>query len=163
MSLAAIMLYVTMRFEVRYGIGAIVALMHDVWLTVGVFALTQKEFTLPVLAALLTIIGYSLNDTIVVYDRIRENRRHKKKMPLTDILNLSLTQTLRRTIMTSFTTLLVLLALYLFGGAVIHDFAFTLLFGVMVGTYSSIFVAAPVLLFMEKWYAQKQDDEADKP
>lgn len=160
-SLGAILLYVTMRFEFRYGIGAILALVHDVWLTLGVFALTQKEFTLPVLAALLTIIGYSLNDTIVVYDRIRENRRNKKKMPLRDVLNLSLTQMLRRTLMTSFTTLLVLLALYLFGGAVIHDFAFTLLFGVVVGTYSSIFVAAPVLLFMEKWYLNREDN-ADK-
>jgi preprotein translocase subunit SecF len=161
-SLGAILLYITLRFEFRYGLGAIVALTHDVTLTVGMFSLVQKEVTLPVLAALLTIIGYSLNDTIVVFDRIRENRSKQSKRPLTDIMNQSLNQTLARTLMTSITTLLVLAALFLWGGEVIHDFAFTLLFGVIVGTYSSVFVAAPVVLALEGYYqrlAEKMGEE----
>ena len=161
-SLVVILIYVSMRFEMRYGIGAIVALAHDVLLTVGVFALIQKEVTLPVLAALLTIIGYSLNDTIVVFDRIRENRAKTQKAPLVDVLNRSLNQTLGRTIMTSLTTLIVLLALYFRGGEAINDFAFTLLFGVLVGTYSSVFIASPVLLLMENYYKRMAEEEAKR-
>jgi preprotein translocase subunit SecF len=160
-SLGAILIYITLRFEFRYGLGAIVALTHDVALTVGMFSLVQKEVTLPVLAALLTIIGYSLNDTIVVFDRIRENRNRLRKTALLDIMNQSLNQTLARTLMTSITTLLVLLALFLWGGEVIHDFAFTLLFGVVVGTYSSIFVAAPVVLALEGYY-QRLAEQLEK-
>ncbi|MDD9912850.1 MAG: protein translocase subunit SecF [Alphaproteobacteria bacterium] len=161
-SLIVILLYISMRFEMRYGVGAVAALCHDVLLTVGIFSLMQKEVTLPVLAALLTIIGYSLNDTIVVFDRIRENRGKDRKGKFIGILNLSLSQTLSRTIMTSITTLLVLLALFLWGGEVIHDFAFTLLFGVVVGTYSSIFIASPVLLLMEGYYQKLAMEEENE-
>lgn len=151
-ALGAILVYVTLRFEFRYGVGAIVALFHDVMLTVGYFSLVQKEISMPVLAALLTVIGYSLNDSIVVFDRIRENRGRHAKTALADVINLSLNQTLSRTIMTSLTTLLVVLALVVVGGDVIHDFALTLMVGVIVGTYSSVFVASPVLLALEGWY-----------
>lgn len=151
-SLLAILIYISMRFEFRYGVGALAALGHDVLLTVGVFALLGKEVTLPVLAALLTIIGYSLNDTIVVFDRIRENRRRFKKKEIGDVLNLSINEMLNRTLMTSLTTFIVLLALYILGREVIRDFAFTLMFGVIVGTYSSVFIASPVLLWLEKYY-----------
>ncbi|MDD5722204.1 MAG: protein translocase subunit SecF [Syntrophales bacterium] len=146
-----ILIYVTWRFELRYAVGAIVALIHDVAITVGVFSLLGKEFTLPIIAALLTIIGYSLNDTIVVYDRIRENIKGAgaRKQPLQGLVNASINQTLSRTVLTSGTTLLVVLALFLLGGAVIHDFAFALLVGIVVGTYSSIFIASPMVLAWE--------------
>ena len=144
-----ILIYVTWRFELRYAIGAIVALIHDVVITVGVFSLLGKEFTLPIIAALLTIIGYSLNDTIVVYDRIRENIKAVRKQPLKELVNSSINQVLSRTVLTSATTLLVVLALFFLGGAVIHDFAFALLVGIIVGTYSSIFVASPTVLVWE--------------
>lgn len=161
LSMIAILVYVSIRFEMRYAIGAIAALAHDILLTVGAFALLQKEVTMTVLAALLTIVGYSLNDTIVVFDRVRENIGKHGKMGLKDILNLSVNEMLNRTLMTSFTTLVVLLALFLFGGGVIHDFAFTLMFGVIVGTYSSVFVAAPVVLAMEGYYQRMKEKEAD--
>ena len=144
-----ILIYVTWRFELRYAIGAIVALIHDVIITVGIFSLLGKEFTLPIIAALLTIIGYSLNDTIVVYDRIRENIKGARKQPLKELVNSSINQVLSRTVLTSATTLLVVLALFFLGGAVIHDFAFALLVGIVVGTYSSIFVASPTVLAWE--------------
>ena len=144
-----ILIYVTWRFELRYAVGAIVALIHDVIITVGIFSLLGKEFTLPIIAALLTIIGYSLNDTIVVYDRIRENIKGARKQPLKELINLSINQVLSRTVLTSVTTLLVVLALFFLGGAVIHDFAFALLVGIVVGTYSSIFVASPTVLAWE--------------
>ncbi len=144
-----ILIYVTWRFELRYAIGAIVALIHDVIITVGIFSLLGKEFTLPIIAALLTIIGYSLNDTIVVYDRIRENIKGARKQPLKELVNSSINQVLSRTVLTSVTTLLVVLALFFLGGAVIHDFAFALLVGIVVGTYSSIFVASPTVLAWE--------------
>ncbi|BBO89016.1 protein translocase subunit SecF [Desulfosarcina ovata] len=133
-------------FEFKYAMGAIVALIHDVTITVGVFSIFDKEFTLPIVAALLTIIGYSLNDTIIVFDRIRENLRKYHKEPMMTILNKSVNETLSRTILTSGTTLIVVIALFVLGGGIIHDFSFALLVGVMVGTYSSVYVASPILL-----------------
>lgn len=135
-------------FRLRYAMGAIVALLHDVAITVGVFSLMDKQFTLATVAALLTIIGYSLNDTIIVYDRIRENLKKGGRKPLGQVINEAVNQTLSRTILTSGTTLIVLICLYVLGGGVIEDFAFALLIGVIVGTYSSIFVASPVILAM---------------
>jgi preprotein translocase subunit SecF len=132
--------------ELKYAMGAIVALIHDVTITVGMFSIFNKEFTLAIIAALLTIIGYSLNDTIIVFDRIRENLRKYHKNPLEIILNRSINETLSRTILTSLTTLLVVAALFVLGGGIIHDFAFALLVGIIVGTYSSIFVASPILM-----------------
>jgi preprotein translocase subunit SecF len=132
--------------ELKYAMGAIVALIHDVTITVGLFSIFDKEFTLAIIAALLTIIGYSLNDTIIVFDRIRENLRKYHKKPLEVILNRSINETLSRTILTSLTTLLVVVTLFVMGGGIIHDFAFALIVGVAVGTYSSIFVASPILL-----------------
>lgn len=135
--------------QLRYAMGAIVALIHDVGITVGVFSLMEKEFTLPIIAALLTIIGYSLNDTIIVFDRIRENLRNHPRRLLAETVNRSINETLSRTILTSGTTLIVVLALTLLGGGIIHDFAFALLIGILVGTYSSIFVASPILLLWQ--------------
>jgi len=132
--------------ELKYAMGAIVALIHDVTITIGVFSIFDKEFTLPVIAALLTIIGYSLNDTIIVFDRIRENLRKYHKNPLSFIINRSVNETLSRTILTSVTTLIVVVALFILGGGIIHDFAFTMIVGILIGTYSSIFVASPILL-----------------
>ncbi len=132
--------------ELKYAMGAIVALIHDVTITVGLFSLFDKEFTLAIIAALLTIIGYSLNDTIIVFDRIRENLRKYHKNPLEVILNRSINETLSRTILTSLTTLLVVVTLFVLGGGIIHDFAFALIVGVAIGTYSSVFVASPILL-----------------
>ena len=151
-----ILIYVTWRFELRYAVGAVIALLHDVLITVGIFSLLGKEFTLPIIAALLTIIGYSLNDTIVVFDRIRENIKGTRKQPLKDIVNSSINQVMSRTVLTSFTTLLVVLALFIFGGAVIHDFAFALLIGVLIGTYSSIFIASPTILVWESVSPSKE-------
>lgn len=136
--------------NLKYAMGAIVALVHDVLITVGLFSFFDKEFTLPIIAALLTIIGYSLNDTIIVFDRIRENISKYRKESLAGIINRSVNETLSRTILTSGTTLLVLIALFILGGGIIHDFAFALLVGVIVGTYSSIFVASPILLAWQK-------------
>lgn len=132
--------------ELKYAMGAIVALIHDVLITVGLFSLFDKEFTLPIIAALLTIIGYSLNDTIIVFDRIRENLRKYHKNPLAIIINKSVNETLARTLLTSLTTLIVVVTLYILGGGIIHDFAFALIVGVLAGTYSSVFVASPILL-----------------
>ena len=132
--------------ELKFAMGAIVALIHDVIITVGIFSIFDKEFTLPIIAALLTIIGYSLNDTIIVFDRIRENSRKHHKKPLEFIVNRSINETLSRTILTSLTTLIVVVTLFILGGGIIHDFAFALIIGVLVGTYSSIYVASPILL-----------------
>ena len=145
-ALLGILAYVTWRFEWRFAVGSVIALAHDVLLTVGVFSLFQFEFSLPVLAAVLAVIGYSLNDTIVVYDRIRENFRKMRKSDVTQIMNASINQTLPRTLLTSLTTLLVVLTLLIFGGEVIRGFSIALLVGVLVGTYSSIFVASPAVL-----------------
>jgi len=133
-------------FNLKYAMGAIVALIHDVTITVGIFSITGKEFTLPIVAALLTIIGYSLNDTIIVFDRIRENLRKLSKSPLPTIINRSINETLSRTILTSLTTLFVTIALLILGGGIIHDFAFALTVGIVVGTYSSVYVASPILI-----------------
>ena len=132
--------------ELKYAMGAIVALIHDVTITVGIFSIFGKEFTLPIIAALLTIIGYSLNDTIIVFDRIRENSRKYHKNPLEFIINRSVNETLSRTILTSLTTLVVVVALFVLGGGIIHDFAFAMIIGVVTGTYSSVYVASPILL-----------------
>jgi preprotein translocase subunit SecF len=132
--------------QLEYALGAIVALFHDVVITMGAFALTNREVTLPVVAALLTIVGYSLNDTIVVFDRIRENLRRYRGRKVAEVINRSINETLSRTVLTSVTTLIVVACLFILGGGVIHDFAFALLIGIIVGTYSSIFVASPVLL-----------------
>jgi preprotein translocase subunit SecF len=142
--------------ELKYAMGAIVALIHDVTITVGIFSIVDKEFTLAIIAALLTIIGYSLNDTIIVFDRIRENFRKYHKSPLEVILNRSINETLSRTILTSLTTLLVVVTLLVMGGGIIHDFAFALFIGVVVGTYSSIFVASPILLAWQGKQAKKK-------
>jgi preprotein translocase subunit SecF len=152
-----IMLYVWFRFEWQFAVAAIVALVHDVFITVGMFSVLWYEFDLSVVAALLTLAGYSINDTVVVFDRIRENLRKYKKMPLNDLLNLSINETLSRTVLTSVVTALAVLALYVFGTSVIHGFAFAMLFGIVIGTYSSIFVASPLLL----WFGVKRDWSAN--
>ena len=138
----AILIYVSLRFEYRFSLGAVAALIHDVLITLGVFSILQLDFDLSVLAAILAVIGYSLNDTIVVFDRIRENFRKIRKKTALEITNTSINQTISRTLMTSFTTLLVLISLYTFGGEVIESFALALIIGVLVGTYSSIYVAS---------------------
>ena len=139
--------------ELKYAMGAIVALIHDVTITVGIFSLFDKEFTLPIIAALLTIIGYSLNDTIIVFDRIRENLKKHHRQPLRWILNRSVNETLSRTLLTSGTTLVVVVSLLMLGGGIIHDFAFAMTVGVLIGTYSSIYVASPILL---AWQGKKK-------
>jgi preprotein translocase subunit SecF len=145
-ALIATLIYVAIRFESRLALGAIIALVHDVIIVIGVFAVTQIEFDLPVLAAILAVIGYSLNDTIVVFDRIRENFRKVRKKNTEEIMNISLNETLTRTIITSMTTLLVLVSLYLLGGEMIRPFAFALIIGVIIGTYSSMYVASSAAL-----------------
>ena len=144
----AILLYIWFRFEWQFGLGAVIALVHDVLTTIGVFALLGFEFNLSTVAAILTIAGYSINDTVVVYDRVRENLRRYKKMPLAEVLNESINATLSRTVVTSVTTLLALLALYFMGGEVIRDFSFAMIWGVVIGTYSSICLAVPLLLHL---------------
>ena len=141
-----VLIYIWFRFEWQFGIGAIFALVHDIIITIGVFSLLQLEFNLSIIAALLTIVGYSLNDTVVIYDRIREELRKYKKMPIMKLINQALNLTLSRTLMTSITTLLALFSLYLFGGEVIKGFTFAMIWGVLIGTYSSIFIASPILI-----------------
>ena len=145
-ALIGILIYVGLRFQWRFAVGAVAALFHDVLIIIGMFSLFQFEFDLTVLAALLAIIGYSLNDTIVVFDRIRENFRKMRKGSPLEIMNQSINQTLARTLMTSFTTLLVLFSLFIFGGEIIHSFSLALISGVLVGTYSSIYVASTTAL-----------------
>ena len=145
-ALIGVMIYVAFRFEWKFSLGSVIALVHDVAITIGMFSLIQLEFTLPVLAALLAVIGYSLNDTIVVFDRIRENFRKLRDTETIETMNVSINQTLPRTILTSLTTLLVLIALYVYGGDALNGFAATLIIGVVIGTYSSIFVASPAVL-----------------
>ena len=144
-----IVIYISWRFELQYAIAAIIALAHDVLVTLGAFSILDKEFTLVVIAAFLAIIGYSLNDTIVVFDRIRENLRRKGKNTLVQTINASINQTLSRTLLTSGTTLMVVVALFFFGGEIIHDFSFAILVGVLVGTYSSIFIASTFLVYWD--------------
>ncbi|MEE9253019.1 MAG: protein translocase subunit SecF [Thermodesulfobacteriota bacterium] len=148
-----IMFYLMLRFEFGFGLGAVIAIIHDVIITVGALSVVDKEFTLTIVAALLTVIGYSVNDTIVIFDRIRENLRLKKNMGFRELVNNSVNQTLSRTILTVFTALLVLMSLFFFGGSVIHDFAYTLIVGITVGTYSSIFIASAFILV---WRERKE-------
>ncbi len=155
-ALALIVLYITFRFVFRYGIAAIMALVHDVTLTLGIFSLMDLEISLSIIAAFLTIIGYSLNDTIVVFDRIRENMKLRRKEAYRDVINRSINECLSRTILTSLTTFFVAATLYFLGGPVIHDFAFALCFGVLVGTYSSMFIASPILVW---WYERRLADK----
>jgi len=145
-ALIGILIYVSYRFEFRFALASVVALAHDTIITVGAFSLFDKEFTLPVVAALLTVIGYSLNDTIVVFDRVRENLRLKRSLEVMELINVSINQTLGRTIITSGTTMFVVLSIFIYGGSVIHNFAFALMVGIIIGTYSSIFIASPVLV-----------------
>ncbi|MDP6476769.1 MAG: protein translocase subunit SecF [Nitrospinaceae bacterium] len=146
-AIIGIVIYISWRFEFQYAIAAIIALIHDVMVTMGVFSVVDKEFTLVIVAAFLAIIGYSLNDTIVIFDRIRENMRRRGKKGQVEVINTSINQTLSRTILTSGTTLLVVVALFLLGGEIIHDFSFALMVGVFVGTYSSIFIASVFLVY----------------
>jgi preprotein translocase subunit SecF len=148
LAMFGILAYIWFRFEWQFGLGAIIALLHDVITTIGIFALTGMEFNLSTVAAILTIAGYSINDTVVVYDRVRENLRKYKTMPLPELLNNSINETLSRTVMTSLTTMLALLSLYILGGEVIRGFSFALIWGVVIGTYSSICVAVPLLLYL---------------
>ena len=145
-ALLCIMVYVAFRFQMRFSVGAVAALIHDVVITLGFFSIMHFNFDLTILAALLAVIGYSLNDTIVVFDRVRENFRKVRDKTPVDVFNISLNQTLSRTLMTSFTTLLVLIALFFLGGEIIHGFSIALIFGVLIGTYSSIYIASPVTL-----------------
>ncbi|NQU71893.1 MAG: protein translocase subunit SecF, partial [Rhodospirillales bacterium] len=148
-AMAAMLVYIWFRFEWQFGVGAVVALVHDVVLTIGIFALLGLEFNLSIVAAILAIAGYSINDTVVVYDRVRENLRKYKTMNLGALLNMSINDTLSRTLLTSVTTLLAVLSLFLFGGEVIKGFSFAMIWGVLVGTYSSIFIAVPLLVYMK--------------
>lgn len=152
-AMVAIMLYVWLRFEWQFAVGAVAALVHDVVLTIGVFSELQIRFDLAIIAALLTIVGYSLNDTVVIFDRVRENLRRYKRRPLKDVLNQSINETLSRTVMTSVTTLLALVSLFVLGGDVIRGFVFAMIWGVLVGTYSTVFVATAILL----WLGVKRD------
>ncbi len=146
LAIAAVLVYIWLRFEWQFAQGAVTALIHDVLLTIGIFSVVQIKFDLAIIAALLTIVGYSLNDTVVVFDRVRENLRKYKKRPLKEVLNLSINETLSRTVVTSFTTLLALISLFVLGGDVIRGFVFAMIWGVIVGTFSSIFIAAATLL-----------------
>ncbi|MEL0583337.1 MAG: protein translocase subunit SecF [Candidatus Thiodiazotropha sp. (ex. Lucinoma kazani)] len=166
-ALIGILIYVGLRFEYRFAVGSVIAIVHDVLITIGFFALFQVDFDLPVLAAVLAVIGYSLNDTIVVFDRIRENFRKMRKGEAIGIINTSVNQTLSRTLITSGTTLLVLFALFLFGGEIIHGFALALIVGVVVGTYSSIYVASSSVISMgvsraDLMPVQKEDGGQDE-
>ncbi|WP_238370444.1 protein translocase subunit SecF [Heliomarina baculiformis] len=148
LAIGAVLIYVWLRFEWQFAVGAVIALIHDVILTIGVFSELQIKFDLAIIAALLTIVGYSLNDTVVVFDRVRENLRKYKNRPLKEVLNISINETLSRTMMTSLTTLLALFALIALGGDVIRGFVFAMIWGIVVGTYSSIFIAAAILLYI---------------
>lgn len=148
LAIGAVLVYIWLRFEWQFALGAVAALVHDVVLTIGVFSELQIRFDLAIIAALLTIVGYSLNDTVVVFDRVRENLRKFKKKPLAEVLNISINETLSRTVMTSVTTLLALISLYVLGGDVIRGFVFAMIWGVIVGTYSSVFVASAILLYL---------------
>ncbi|MEO8097210.1 MAG: protein translocase subunit SecF [Acidobacteriota bacterium] len=155
-ALAGMLVYIAFRFEWIYGVAAVIAVFHDTLITIGLFSLTNKEISLTVVAALLTLVGYSMNDTIVVFDRIRENLKMGRRDSMTNIVNLSVNQTLSRTILTSGLTFLTALALWLFGGAVLEGFSFALVVGIIVGTYSSIFVASPILIFWQNFMASRK-------
>jgi len=155
-SLVAMLIYIWFRFEWQFGLGAVIATVHDVTMMIGLYVISGIEFNLTSIAAILTIVGYSINDTVVVYDRVRENLRKYKKMPIEQLLDLSMNQTLTRTILTGVTTLLALIALYLFGGEVIQSFVFAMIFGILVGTYSSVFVAGPLLILFRLRPAEEE-------
>lgn len=164
LAMTGILIYIWFRFEWQFAVGAIICTTHDILLTLGFFTLFQLEFNLSSIAALLTIVGYSLNDTVVIYDRIRENLRKFKKMPLTELIDRSINETLARTITTSTTTLLALLALFIFGGSVIRSFVAAMMFGIVIGTYSSIFIAAPLLIYFKlRPEAPSPDADEDEP
>lgn len=155
-SLIGMLIYIWWRFELRFGVGAILCLIHDVSITTGALSLADKPIDLPIIAALLTVVGYSVNDTIIISDRIRENLKKMTRERLRNIVNKSVNQTLSRTCITAGTTLMVVIALFFLGGGVIHDFAFTLLIGICIGTYSSIFIASPLLLVWERLFPKKR-------
>jgi preprotein translocase subunit SecF len=159
LAIGAVLVYIWLRFEWQFAVGAVAALVHDVALTVGIFSLLQIKFDLAIIAALLTIVGYSLNDTVVIFDRLRENLRKYKKMELREVMNLSVNETLSRTVMTSGTTLIALIALLVLGGDVIRGFVFAMTWGVIVGTYSSVFVAKNIVLFLgvKRDWSKKSD------
>ena len=150
--------YIWFRFELPFAIGAVAALIHDIVLTIGMFSITSLEFNLATVAAILLIIGYSMNDTVVVYDRIRENLKKFKKISIISLLNKSVNETLSRTINTTITTILALLALYIFGGSIIKDFSFAMIWGILIGTYSSILIATPVLVHLNVKRTQSQEE-----
>jgi len=154
-ALLLILLYISVRFEFKFALGAIVALVHDVLVTLGIFSIMDYEISLPIIAAFLTIVGYSLNDTIVIFDRIGENVKSLKRLAYTEIIDRSINESLSRTIITSVTTFFVVFILWLFGGEVIHYFAFAMIIGVVVGTYSSIYIASPVVVYLQKRAAKK--------
>jgi len=154
-SMAGMLVYLWFRFQLIYGVAAVVACFHDTLITVGAFALTNQEISLTVIAAILTLVGYSMNDTIVVFDRIRENLRLSRRESLPDVVNRSINQTLSRTVLTSGLTFLTVLSLYIFGGQVLRGFSFALVVGILIGTYSSIAVAAPMLVAWQEWRGRR--------
>ncbi len=159
LSLAAMLFYIWVRFEWQFSIGSIIALFHDVMITLGIFSLLSLEINLSIIAAVLTIVGYSMNDTVVIYDRIRENLGKFHKLDISDIANLSINETLARTIITSVTTLLALLSIFILGGEILRGFSFAMILGVLIGTYSSIFVASPILKYFKVSYKTIEKEE----
>ncbi len=159
LALAAMLFYIWVRFEWQFSIGSIIALFHDVVITLGIFSILSLEINLSIIAAVLTIVGYSMNDTVVIYDRIRENLFKYSKISISEIANLSINETLARTIITSVTTLLALLSIYILGGEILRGFSFAMILGVLVGTYSSIFVASPILKFLKVSYKTLEKSE----
>ena len=159
-ALGGMLIYIAFRFEWIYGVAAVVAVFHDTIITIGFFSLFNKEITMTVIAALLTLVGYSMNDTIVIFDRIRENLKISRREPLEQLINRSVNQTLSRTVMTSGLTFLTVLALFLFGGQVLHGFSFALVVGIIIGTYSSVFIASPIVLFWHNWYDKRKKSAA---
>lgn len=162
LSLLGMLTYIWYRFELRFGVGAVVAVFHDFLITLGLFAIMDYEFNLPTIAAFLTLVGYSVNDTVVIFDRVRENMRRFRRMPLEEVMDLSINQTLSRTVLTSGTTLLVVACLFVAGGEVLRGFAFVLLVGVFIGTYSSVFVASPFALLWEQMTAKRNEGKPSK-
>ena len=159
LSLAAMLFYIWVRFEWQFSIGSIIALFHDVIITLGIFSLLSLEINLSIIAAVLTIVGYSMNDTVVIYDRIRENLNKFHKLDISEIANLSINETLARTIITSITTLLALFSIFILGGEILRGFSFAMILGVLIGTYSSIFVASPILKYFKVSYKTIEKDE----
>jgi preprotein translocase subunit SecF len=162
-ALGGMLVYIAFRFEWIYGVAAVVAVFHDTIITIGVFSLTNEEISLTVVAALLTLVGYSMNDTIVVFDRIRENLKIMRRESLQNLINISVNQTLSRTVLTSGLTLLTALSLFLFGGQVLHGFSFALVAGIIVGTYSSVFVASPILIFWQNVVESRKGESGKGP